>query len=86
MRATWWKGYPYRETTVSSLSFRVKESKKKKKSPHLFPLKCSQSVLDLVVLGVFRANIIVDTGSFLQPAINLTNTKHKHRVCDYLLQ
>lgn len=33
---------------------------------HLFPGKGRQGVLNLVVLGVFRANIIVDAGSFLE--------------------
>lgn len=61
MRETWWKGYLCRVEDVSSQVPKLKGQI----DIRLFPLKCGQVVLDLVVLGVFRADIIVDTGSFL---------------------
>lgn len=48
---------------------------KGQRNARLFSLKCGQVVLDLVVLGVFRADIIVDTGSFLE-SVNILGTRY----------
>lgn len=47
----------------------------------LFPLKCCQVVFDLVVLGVFRADVIVDTGSFLE-CVNIFRTQYTSNALD----